>query len=96
MKKPKWGYLGTETALNGLTDWLFLNTNLQSRRRMMNLIVQFGLENDLISKTYHINYDSKKCMEHVADIVAKQMNKNNPEKQKLFQTFTAWVLKQQL
>lgn len=90
-KKAKWGYLGTETNLNGLTDWIFRNTSISGRRTQLNKIIQFGLEHDLINKNRHINYDNKRSVEDAADAVAKAIN-CSPDKQKLFQSFTEWIL----
>jgi hypothetical protein len=87
-KKSKWGYMGANTALNGLTDWMYTNTDENSRRRMLNKIIQFGLEHELINKTRHINYDDKRSVEDAADAVAKVIN----GKKDLFQLFTNWVL----
>lgn len=88
MKQSKWGYKGSETAINGLTKWLYENTDLNSYRRICNLIIQFGLEHDLLKPNRHINYDDERNVKETADVVAKQIQ----EKQ-LFQQFTNWVTK---
>lgn len=86
MKPNKWDYKGTETAINGLTKWMYSNTDMNSYRKMLNLIIQFGFEHELY--TFAVNYDSKADVHIAADTVAKQIQ----EKQ-LFQQFTDWVIK---
>lgn len=80
-----WGYKGSKTALNGLTEWMYKNTDINSHRKMCNLVIQYGLENDMYS--WPVNYDDKRSVHDTAHAIARQI-----QDKQLFQQFTIWVL----
>src|ERR1044072_987276 len=81
-----WGYKGSETALNGLTEWMYKNTDMYSYRRMCNLVIQFGLEHKLTIRVP--DYDIKQQVMDSAHNVARQI-----QQKQLFQQFTSWITK---
>lgn len=85
---PKFGYKGSETALNGLTNHMDTLNNLygynklgsSERKYVSNLevIVEF-------TSIYFPNFQRKKYLEWSADKAAKLI-----QKKKLFKTFSDW------
>ena len=87
MKQTRWGYKGTETAINGLHNWLDnrmrdqLKGSADSRSKRYNqIIVEYAIE--------HVpNFKKRGNLELQVDWAAKKIQQLNQ-----FQHFTQWVL----
>lgn len=87
-RQKRWGYKGTETALNGLTGWLYdhyydiKGTSNQKYQEYLKIIIRFAKEGmpeyTIIGKYPH----------NKADHIAKYIDKH-----KIFNQFTNWVKK---
>lgn len=80
----RFGYLGTETALNGLRLWIHKNYELRGSAvnrdvQIQKLVVEYGESNIP-------NFKKKGHLYSAANIVAKRIQRNNK-----FNDFTAWV-----
>lgn len=85
--KDRWGYKGTETALNGLTNWLqkFMDLPGNTKERYdaaLKMVIAYGLENIP-------GYIKKGHLSTSAAHVARKIDKN-----KKFGHFVQWCLKQ--
>lgn len=82
--KDRWGYKGTETALNGLTGWLQDHLELQGRLHdryltACRIIIDYA-------KANMPGFVKRGHAEHQADYVAKKVQQNNK-----FNYFVNWV-----
>lgn len=82
--RKRWGYKGTETAVNGLTLWMEKNLVITGNADQRYIyccrhIVNFAIE-------YIPDFKKRGHLQHSADYVAKQINSRN-----MFQQFTHWL-----
>lgn len=83
--KDKWGYKGTETALNGLTLWIESKIQLKGsadsrHKQCCQMVIEYGEANIP-------NYKKYGHLEVAAGYVAKKIQRNNK-----FNHFTEWIL----
>lgn len=88
-RQPRWGYKGTETAANGLRNWL------QEKLPIRGTVHErFDEYNKIIVRYAVVNIPNFKKRGHavfMADFISKKIDKN-----KKFQHFAEWVLKNEL
>lgn len=79
----RWGYKGTETALNGLTSWIQDNTEMKGSAHQLfldscKLVVAYG-------KHKFPDFKERGHLERKADYLAKRIDREN-----LFNDFVSW------
>lgn len=89
-QSTNWGYKGSETALNGLTNWLQSNTGLDSAKQQYQRVIEFAIHKELFKPKRPIDWDKRHPNELLP--VAHRLARQVQEKQ-LFEQFTAWVIK---